>query len=508
MVHKLKNMYLKTTFSLLFACGLFMVGCKKWNDHTELSNQDLSKTLFDEVSQNSNLSKFNEYLKSTGLDKELASSKTYTVWAPTNSALQNLDPAIVADTARLRQFVSNHIAYQTYFTKNAQLPVRVPMLNGKRVLFSVTKFDDATITAADKYVRNGVLQVIDKFAPVYPNAWELVTNTKTNFQQSAYILSLTRKVFDPTNAIIDSISSTTGLPIYRSGTDSVLRNSFDTDVYNLQSEEKQYTYFILTDAALNTEVTKLNPYFVTSSTDSTRNLSSFTVVKDLIVEGEYSIAQLPAFLTSKFGVKIPIDKTKIVETRRMSNGVAYLISEINFDKKEKIPTVVVEGENYIRFLDASGNPAIPRQNNVTAVFTRSRVTPGGKLFTDMFAYGHGIVGLSAQYRAPRLSSVKYKVYWVAPNDTASLNGTIAPAAFTQRLAMGIRTATGASLLPTIAPLPPRNVTPLNYNEVYLGDYIQTAYGNLDMFLTNATSTTGEPAGNRMNLDYIKLIPDL
>lgn len=498
-------MYLKTTFLWASLIVILVSGCKKWDEHNQVNNQDLTKTLLDEISQRSNLSKFYSYVKSTGLDKELASSKTYTVWAPTNDALQTLDPAIVADTAKLRQFVANHIAYETYFTRNAQTPVRVPMLNGKRVTFSATKFDDANIIEADKYVGNGVLQVIDKYALAYPNAWELTNSTATSFQQSAFILSQTRKVFDPTNAIIDSISSQTGQPVYHPGTDSVLRNGYNTNVYDLQSEQKQYTYFILTDAALNTEVTKLNPYFKTSTADSTKNLASFAVTKDLIVEGQYSIDQLPAVLTSKFGVKIPIDKSKIVETRKMSNGIAYVISGINFDPKDKIPPVVVQGENYIRFYDANGVPVTPRQNNVSAVFIRTHVNPNtGQPFTDMFAYGHGITGLNAQYRVQNLPSIKYHVYWVAPNDTLIVYTPVNPAAFTQRLAMGAR---GANLLPTTAPTT-LNVTPLNYNEVYLGDYVQSAYGTLDMFLTNATSTSGEPSGNRMNLDYIKLVPDL
>src|SRR5438128_3823564 len=160
-------MYLKTTFLWVGLFALCFLGCKKWEDHNKIENQDLTKTLADEISQNTNLSKFYEYMKKTGLDKELASSKTYTVWAPVNDALQSLDPAIVADTSRLRQFVANHISYQTYFTRDAQSPLRVPMLNGKRVTFTNTKFDDATITIADKYVSNGVLQVIDKFVPVY-----------------------------------------------------------------------------------------------------------------------------------------------------------------------------------------------------------------------------------------------------------------------------------------------------------------------------------------------------
>lgn len=497
-------MHLKTTVLGIFIFALCLGGCKKWDDHTKVDNQDLTKTLLDEISQRSNLSRFNEYLKKTGLDKELASSKTYTVWAPVNDALQNLDPAIVADSARLRQFIANHISYQTYFTRNAAPAVRVPVLNGKRVNFSSTKFDDATITEADKYLSNGVLQVIDKVAPVYPNAWELLNATKTSFQQSAFILSLTRKVFDPSNAIIDSISSQTGLPVYHPGTDSVLRNSFNAEVFDLQSEANQYTYFILNDAAFNTEVAKLTPYFKTSSTDSTKSLASNAVVRDLIVEGVYTIAQLPAVLTSKFGVKIPVDKSKIVETRKMSNGVAYVISGINFDPKEKIPAVVVQGENYRGFFDAAGNPVTPRQNNVSAIFIRSRVTPGGEPFIDMFAYNHGISALNAQYQVRNLPSVKYKVYWVAVNDTLIVDRTnrIDPVTFNQRLAMGAR---GTNFLPQTPPAAGL-ATPNNYNEVYLGDYEQSTYGTLDMFLTAAASTSN--TANRLNLDYIKLVPDL
>lgn len=505
MLYKSKKMRLKTILLGGLSLVLCFMACKKWDEHNEVKDQDLTKTLADAIGERSNLSKFNEYLKKTGLDKELASSKNYTVWAPSNDALQTLDPAVVADTAKLRRLLANHIAYQSYFSRNAQPAVRVPLLNGKQATFSGSKFDDASVTKADTYVGNGVLHEIDKAIPVYPNAWELLDQTRATYQQSTYILSLTRKVFDPTNAVIDSISATTGLPIYKPGTDSVLRNSFNTGVYDLQDETKQYTYFILTDAALNAEITKLNPYFKTSTADSTKNLSSFAVVKDLIVEGEYSLAQLPAVLTSKFGVKIPVDKSKIIETRRMSNGIAYIITALPFDVKDKIPAVVVQGENYRGFFDVNGLPVTPRQNNVSAVFIRSRVTPAGVPFTDMFAYGHGIVSLNAQYRVNNLPSVKYKVYWVAPNDTLNVNGAIVPAAFTQRLAMGAR---GANLLPTVAPLAPLNVTVRNYNEVYLGDYTQAAYGTLDMFLTNATATTGEPGGNRMNLDYIRLVPDL
>lgn len=495
-------MRLKTTFywALLFA--LSTVSCKKWDEHNQVTNQDINKTLIDEISQHANLSKFYGYLQKTGLDKELASSKTYTVWAPVNDALQNLDAAIVNDTAKLRRFISNHIALQSYFTRNASASPRVVMLNGKWVNFTSTKFDDAIITEADKFVSNGVLQVIDKVAPVYPNAWELLDSTKATYHQSAIILSLTRKVFDATNAVVDSINSQTGLPVYKPGTDSVVRNIFNTDVYDLQREDKQYTYFILNDAGLATEINKLTPYFKTSTMDSTNNLASFAVVKDLIVEGLYTINQLPSVLVSKSGVKIPIDASKIVETRKMSNGIAYVISGVTFDVKEKIPPVIVQGENYLRFLDANGVAVTPRQNNVSAVFVRTRLNPSNVQFMDMFVYNHGVSALSAQYIARRLPSVKYKVYWVVPNDTLRLNGVVNPIVFNQRLAMGVR---GTNFLPA-TPATGMAVPINTYTEAYLGDFEQAAYGNLDMFLT-ANASTGAGT-NTLNLDYIKLVPDI
>ena len=188
----------------------------------------------------------------------------------------------------------------------------------------------------------------------------------------------------------------------------------------------------------------------------------------------------------------------------MSNGVAYVISGINFDPKEKIPAVVVQGENYRGFFDAAGNPVTPRQNNVSAIFIRSRVTPGGEPFIDMFAYNHGISALNAQYQVRNLPSVKYKVYWVAVNDTLIVDRTnrIDPVTFNQRLAMGAR---GTNFLPQTPPAAGL-ATPNNYNEVYLGDYEQSTYGTLDMFLTAAASTSN--TANRLNLDYIKLVPDL
>jgi hypothetical protein len=488
-------MHVKIKILSVLFLAVCIAGCKKWDDHARINNRELNMTLFQVISEHPKLTKFHEYLKKTGLDKELASSKSYTVWAPQDAALQNLDPAVIADSTRLRRFIANHISNETYFYRNSLTPIRVLMLNGKRVTYANGRLDDANIVEADRFVSNGVLEIMDKAVPAYSNAWEMLNETKTTFRQNAFILSLTRNVFDPTNAIIDSINSQTGQPVYRPGTDSVLRNTFNANVADLENEDKQYTYFILHDTAFNTEVNKLTPYFKTGTADSTNNLAANAVVKDLVVEGVYSIDQLPATLVSKFGVTIPIDKNRIIETRRLSNGIAYVLSGLSFNPKSKIPSIIVQAEQYLAFLNNLGEFATPRQNNTSAVFRRARVNPiTSQPFTDVFIYNHGISGLSTLYRAADLSSVKYKVYWVAVNDTLIVDrgNRVNPALFRQRLAMGSRTSTTFPLI---------DVPVNNYNEVYIGDYTQQLYGSLFMFLTaNGTSS--------LTLDYIKLVPDL
>ena len=292
------------------------------------------------------------------------------------------------------------------------------MLNGKFVFFLNKKFDEANITEADKYVGNGVLHVIDKVAPVLPNGWELINDTKTNFRQNAFIVSQNFTGFDSTLAIIDSISALTGRPIYRPGTGLVAKNTFIDEVYDLKVEEKQYTYFILNDAAFNNELNKLKMYYATGSADSTTSLASHAAIKDLAIEGMYTIAQLPDTLVSKFGVKVPVDKSKIVETRRLSNGVAYVMSAVDFNVRYKIPTVIIQGEGPRAIFRPNGDPVVPTQNNTSALFTRTRIDPAtSQPFTDIFVYNHGITGLNIQYQARNLPSAKYKVYWRAVNDT-------------------------------------------------------------------------------------------
>lgn len=483
---------IKNILFFAFSGLLSLSSCKKWDDHNKALTPASGLTLLQEINKRPELSKFAQYLVKTGLDKELASSKTYTVWAPTDAALQGLDASIVADSAKLRAFLSNHISYQSFYTGMAQSGIRVPLINGKREDFLNKKFADANITAADFSASNGVLHEIDKMVPPKQSAWELVNNTMSLYKESNFIVSQNYTYQDPNLAVIDSISSTTGQPVYRPGTGMVTANRFNSQVYDLKNEDRQYTFFILTDDALKTEVDSLAGYYVTGTPDSTNNLATMKVIQDVVVEGLYPIDQLPPALISRFGVPIPIDKNNIVQTIQLSNGVAYVINKLDFLTSDKMQNVFIQGEYPRGFFRPNGDPVDVR----STTFYRVRKDPNtGEVFNDIYLYNHGIAQLGILYQAFNLPSMKYKVYWRAVNDTIRVNGTINPASFSQRLAMGTQGS---------ATFPYKAVNANDYSEIYLGEYTQTSYGKLDMFLTAANSTSA--AANRMTLDYIRLEP--
>jgi uncharacterized surface protein with fasciclin (FAS1) repeats len=470
--------------------GIATLGCKKWEDHNAITDESLTKNLAEHINADQNLSKFSELLVKSGYDKVIASSRTFTVYAPTNAALASLDPAIVSDSAKLRAFVGNHIATQTYATSTVTTEKRIPMLSGKYQNLLNKTIDDATIVQADKFASNGVLQVIDKMLPALSNTWEtLENNSAIPALQKAYMLSLFRKVFDLSNAVQTGVNPSTGEPIYQPGTDSIVTNLFWRNVYDLRNEQKQFTLFVLTDAAWTSEVNKYRPYTatVTNNMDSTTNFASWAVVKDLAIEGAYRTTASVDTVRSRFQVKVPFEQAAVVQTIKTSNGIIYIMNKVDVQPRHKIQPIHIEAENYrVASHDRRGN-----------TFFRDRIDPTtGRAFRDVNVFNHGVSLFNLNYRLNNVfGGVKYKAYWVAVNDFQA-------AAFSQKLAFNTPTENTFTLQNANGYTV---VNPNVYSEVYLGETTLTTYKTvLDIFLTAANS--GTAAVSPLVCDYIRLEP--
>ncbi len=451
----------RNIFGLLMAtilCTAFITGCKKWDDHTATTDAMVGKDILQQIKENSDLSKFAELLAKSGYDKIIASSRTYTVFAPVNAALTSIDPAIVADDARLKLFIGNHITNQLQ-PATTPGPVRLQMLNGKYNNLQAKMFELATITTADKYGKNGILHIIDKMVPALNNAWEfLQTDPLMPANQKAFLLAQT---------------------------DTFNTNLFLRNVHNLRDEQKQFTFFVLVDTAFTSEVTKYKQYFVTGSPDSTTKLATTAVVNDFAVEGVFAPASIPDTILSKFNTKLGIDKSAIVQTVKVSNGIVYIMRKVAVLPKHKFQQYIIQGEHY-SFARAD------RRNNT---YFRDKFNPVTAAdFRDVLVFGHGLAQFYLGYRLQNVPSLKFKAYWVAVHDNINSNtGT-----FRQLLGIGTPLSTS---------LPYTTVAVNNFNEVYLGEFTLATYSPfLNVHLTADNSTNND--ANKITVDYIRLEPVL
>jgi hypothetical protein len=421
-----------------------------------------------------------------------------------------MDQTVLSDTTKLKQFVANHITNQSYLTSAPNPSLTIRTLNGKNIIFTKTTFEEANIITANRWVGNGVLHTVDKAIVPKPNAWEYLTGAAASMQQT-FLNSLSYSYVDTTLATVISINPTTGLPNLKPGTGVVNVNYFLQRAANIKNEDLKFTFVILTDAAYATEKSKISKYFVLNNPLNTaaRNLfmsdslTNWNVCKDLVFVGDFS-ANLPDTLTSIDSTRIHLDKSAIVETHKVSNGVVYVMSRLDYKMASKIKPIYVQTENF------TSSPAKPDPywgntftywaSNYGSYGTRSTITRRNPFtnvdFSEVYIYNTTKASYWFHY-LPTLYSAAYNVYWVAVRDFNTTGTVAAPIVyFSQAVTFGSLT-----ILPT---LPYKQVDILNYNETLIGTYTDPAWGKMDTFLVGATTTTN--GTNSIVCDYIKLVP--
>lgn len=455
---QIKRTDIITILLLVVLMGGLSSGCNKWKDVNTLSDPGSGQDLFQRIQSMPELSRFAELLTKTGYHQLIASSKNYTVFAPVNDALASLNAAVLNDTAKLRLYVGNLITNQLQ-TVGGNNAIRLPMINGKYNNLQGMRFEEATITTANKYGKNGLLHIIDNATPVLPNIWEFV-------QQSPLMPSF-QKNFLLTQQ------------------DSAGNYLYFKNVYDLRDEKKQYTFFVLADTSWSKELGKYIPFFITSTADSTLALTRLSLVRDLAIEGAYTAAGLPDSVYSKFNTKVKINKNDIVQTVKVSNGYVHLMRKLPILPKDKFQQYIIQGENF----------SFTKFDRASNTYIRERFNPvTGKDFKDVLVYNHGNAQYYLGYRLFGVPAMKYKAYWVALND--NINNNSDP----YKQLLGIETPTGTRL-------PYTTVTPNEYREVFLGEFELTNYSPvLNIHLTADNNTNSN--ANKITVDYIRLEPVL
>jgi len=448
----------------------------KFEDHVAITDPIINDNLFAQLSKNSNISEFNKLLVQTGYDKVIAASKTYTVFAPVNAAISSLNPSILSDTASLNNFIKNHIAISAFRTDMASDSLNIRMLSGKNLVMLQSTIDEVNIITPNKFAENGIFHIVENALIPKLSIWEFINSNSTTYNQANFITSL------DTIQIYPNASSNTG--------NVLIDNEFIRETYNIRNENNRFTLFLMQNSAYGNEVDKLLPYLNMGNSDSTRRLASAYTVKDLIFAGEIKETNLPDTLVSKFGVKVPINRANIVQTIKASNGLIYIMNNVNVSLTNRLIPTIIEGENPSQFIpnDRRGN-----------TYYRQRLDNNGNTFRDIMIQNHAFAFFEIAYNSPILFSTRYRVFWRAVNDIQT-NG------FQQRLRVGgKRNITGGVDNP-LAFFPYTNVPVADYSEVLLGEFNVATADRLLISLIGQNSTVN--GVNTLTLDYLKLVPIL
>ena len=463
-----------------------LVSCSNpWDDRENNGDANLGVNLSEAITNTTEVSLFGALLVQTGYDKILSESKTYTVFAPTNEAIYQLDKSILNDAKALKQFVANHIALTAYSSVRTGEKTQIKMFSDKYLAFKgSTLIDDATIVTADRYAANGVFHIINKALTPKLNIWQYINSHSSSSAMSQYLLSLKNiNIYSS-----DAIAKANAIP---GALADSLTNSYLKNVYNLNNEKNSYTLFLMEDAGYSSEVAKMQPYLNVSTPEGTTVLASYFTVRDMAFPNAYELNQLPATLTSRFGVEVPVDKTQIVgDPIHLSNGIVYIMKKVDVPLAKRLVTTKIEGEKNSGYIGSR-----------TPILYRDRIDPFGVLYNDIMVQTPARAKFTLLYYAKDVMySTTYRVYWRAVNN-------ISANLFQQQLGIG------GNVDITVSPIAVVNITTLfppitiplnNYDEILLGEFTKTNAGNSDLIsLIGGTSST-----SALTLDYLKFVPVL
>jgi len=366
---EIKNTIVKKIVILLCSV-LFVFACQNnyWNEHFQAKSDENKDDLMTILSNIPELSEFCKVVKETGYNTLLASSQTYTVWAPDNQAMSGY---IIDENAK-QEFLNNHIARFIHNTTDVGISpnLRVQMLNGKYLVFDKTDgnytFGGAKMETPSHPASNGLLHIINSRIPFRENIWETLRNSNSTDSIARYLTSLDQIVFQQENSTPIGTNEF-GQTVY----DSVFfnYNTWQMKYGYLQMEDSIYTMLLPTNTAWIDAKTRILPYYKTfgnmltetgTGVNVTRTFETSGFLADSLQES-YSLQNLTKDLVfSDIWDVIPTDS--LVSTSgnvfynpgyifentiktNASNGLVYITNELMYSPVSSWhKPIVVEAE--------------------------------------------------------------------------------------------------------------------------------------------------------------------
>lgn len=266
------------------AAGMLVAtSCTDYSDYNEVPTESIAngnQTLWENISQDPQLSDFAALVKRTGFDVQLNTSRFYTVWAPVNGSFDVADFQRLNDSTLLAQFVKSHVAEYGH-AASGKIDERIHTLNEKSFTFegdgSYT-FDGIHVSAPNLPGSNGLMHKLDGAAKFYPNLYEYLSMGENIDELRDYFLQYQITTLDQSASVKGPMVN--GAQTY---IDSVLvtRNLL-TNMLNarISNEDSTYTFVMPTNNAYKKMYDKVKDNFNFITTTTVQDAENFTKAAD------------------------------------------------------------------------------------------------------------------------------------------------------------------------------------------------------------------------------------
>ena len=493
-----------TSILLILACT------KKWDEHYDEESFNLpDKTLKELIREYPELSIFSRMISIAGYNSILDASQSYTIWAPVNDALNEVD---TTDVELVREIIENHIARSRFTTSDVQNQ-SIRMLNGKYINFtresSGFSFGNNKIINANLPAINGLLYIIDGYTPYLNNLWEYIGRTDGLDSLQSYLYGQNKNIFDPENSIEIGIDST-GDVIYDSV--FIFSNLVLKKIGAIDTEDSIYTAILPDNAAWNEAYGRVESFFNfpdnAGSDQRQRDYTRLTIVKDMLFKGRFIQPGNLDSLVSTTGT-VFYNPGYLFNTQpvTLSNGLAYVTNQMPYaDTLSWFKKIRVEAE------DAEG-----RDFSSSSIFLRTSYGSDLDVSENKYILVDPIsTEPSVEFSIPNTLSAKYNMYcvFVPASIVDPLNLTPTKAKFKLTY---IRRASGSTFISNITPAN-NNTNPSGMTKMFVSQFdfeyanvIDEEYDRVAVKLEviNDVTTAEEQAGTysrTMRIDCIIFEP--
>ncbi len=161
------------SYILIPLAFLFIVSCERdWEDHYDIYPETVNENVWNAVQQQPELSEFVQILKDFKYDTLFLTDNSYTLFLPTNEAVQAFRSENEIDKKLVEYHISTHFIQSGNIVGTRQIQTLAKKFAYFRKSGGELKLDEITISKESPLYKNGKFYILEQVAKPLPNLYE------------------------------------------------------------------------------------------------------------------------------------------------------------------------------------------------------------------------------------------------------------------------------------------------------------------------------------------------